>query len=164
MIVTVPLPSRRATLHLAKRVAAVARPGDLIILSGALGAGKTFFVRGFARASGLPSGMRVTSPTFTLVQELETTPLVVHTDLYRIGNGDEVLDLGLRSMREGAIVIAEWGMPYLEELGGDGLRIEINLSPRIAIAESTGPRSKAMLSALQESLPLPATGPRSKTR
>ena len=69
---TVELPTRRATLHLAKRFAKHVRIGDLVILVGPLGAGKTFFVRGLARALGLPAAEPVTSPTFALVQELPT--------------------------------------------------------------------------------------------
>jgi tRNA threonylcarbamoyladenosine biosynthesis protein TsaE len=88
------------------------RAGDLVILSGGLGAGKTFLARAIARALGV--GEAVTSPTFTLVQEYETTkgPLL-HVDLYRL-LGDklaaEIARLGLRERRgEGAILLVEWG-------------------------------------------------------
>ena len=127
---TVELPTRRATLHLAKRFAKHVRIGDLVILVGPLGAGKTFFVRGLARALGLPAAEPVTSPTFALVQELPTAvPLV--------------------QARDTACLFVEWGAPYLEALGGDGLVLELTRTPRLAHLTATGPRSRELLQALR---------------
>lgn len=155
MNVEIPLPCRRSTLHLAERLAGVVQRGDLVVLSGSLGAGKTFLVRAMARRLGLNQGQRVTSPTFTLVQELETTPPVVHCDLYRLGDPEEVGELGLLSARAEAVIVTEWGEPYLDVLGGDGLCVEIALSPRVARARATGQRSAQMLEQLSLTLPLP---------
>jgi tRNA threonylcarbamoyladenosine biosynthesis protein TsaE len=118
-----PLRTRSDTRRLGGAIARAVGPGDLIILSGDLGAGKTFLVRALARALGTRS--RITSPTFTLVQEYATPrgPLV-HADLYRLRGAQgelatEVARLGLREMRdEGAIVVVEWGEDALDALGG----------------------------------------------
>jgi tRNA threonylcarbamoyladenosine biosynthesis protein TsaE len=140
-----PLPTRRATIHLARALAPLLRGGDLVVLEGPLGAGKTFWVRALSRALGLPASERVTSPTFALVQELETAPPVAHADVYRLGSPEDVRQLGLLSMRdEGYVVVVEWGVPHLDVLGGDGLVVSIGLDPRRAIVRGTGPRSAAI--------------------
>lgn len=144
------LPTRRATLHLAKRVAKFVRVGDLVILVGPLGAGKTFFVRGLARALGLPSGEPVTSPTFALVQELQTQSVpVVHADLYRLTKIEDVDQLGLKQARDGSCLVIEWGEPYIGALGGDALVLELTRTPKFAELRGTGPRSRELLEALQ---------------
>ena len=116
------LSSRRETRALGLAVARLLEPGDLILLSGDLGAGKTFLVRAMARGLGVEAS--VTSPTFTLVRELATSrgPLV-HADLYRL-RGDsldaQTRRLGLRERRsEGAFLVVEWGEEAVEALGGD---------------------------------------------
>lgn len=149
---SVELPTRRATLHLAQRLAAHLQVGDLVILVGPLGAGKTFFVRGVARALGLPSSEPVTSPTFALVSELSTPRVpLVHADLYRLGNADEVHDLGLLSSRDSNCLLIEWGKPYVDALGGDALLIEFTRPPsRRATFTATGPRSAELLEAVRQ--------------
>jgi tRNA threonylcarbamoyladenosine biosynthesis protein TsaE len=124
--VTRTLHTRRDTQRLGAAIARILSPGDLVILSGDLGAGKTFLVRSVARALGARSP--VTSPTFTLVQEYATSgaPLV-HADLYRLLGDprkghlvdDEVARLGLRERRgEGALLLVEWGQEAIAALGG----------------------------------------------
>ena len=117
------LATRRDTRRLGARIAGALEPGDLVVLSGDLGAGKTFLVRAIARGLGVPAAEAITSPTFTLVQEHETKkgPLL-HADLYRLRDAadpaGEVGRLGLRErLREGAIVIAEWAQGFEEVLG-----------------------------------------------
>jgi tRNA threonylcarbamoyladenosine biosynthesis protein TsaE len=105
-------------------MAGVLCPGDLVILSGELGAGKTFLARAIVRALGATEA--VTSPTFTLVHEFATPrgPLV-HADLYRLrgeagGPAAGVAGLGLRERRgEGAFLLVEWGDDAVDALGGD---------------------------------------------
>jgi tRNA threonylcarbamoyladenosine biosynthesis protein TsaE len=100
--------SPEETEQLAATVAGLARPGDLIVLVGGLGAGKTRFVRGFAAAMGVTEP--ATSPTFALVHNYEARVPLVHADLYRLVSEHEVLDLGLdEALSDGAIVLVEWG-------------------------------------------------------
>jgi tRNA threonylcarbamoyladenosine biosynthesis protein TsaE len=122
---TVPLPTRRSTIRLAAAAARHVEGGDLLGLSGGLGAGKTFFTRALCRALGVPPSEPVTSPTFTLVHEYQGARLaIVHADLYRLGGPEELAELGLRERRaEGALVIVEWAAPYLERLGGDAAAV-----------------------------------------
>jgi tRNA threonylcarbamoyladenosine biosynthesis protein TsaE len=144
------LPTRRATRQLAAALAQCLQRSDLVILSGELGAGKTFFVRALARGLGLHWPTPVTSPTFALIQELETEPPVVHADLYRLTAPGQLIDLGLESMRDSAALLVEWGAPYAAELGGDALEIRLTRPPRHAELSSSGPRSTALQKALCE--------------
>jgi tRNA threonylcarbamoyladenosine biosynthesis protein TsaE len=147
--VNVDLPTRRATVRLAQRLAPLLRPGDLVVLSGELGAGKTFFVRALCRALGLPAREPVTSPTFTLIQELPTRPPVAHADLYRLKNASEVAGLGLDALRDdGVVVVAEWAEPYLDILGDDAVIVQIALGPRRALVRATGNRSQEIVQQL----------------
>ncbi len=143
------LPTRRATQKLAQLVAPVLAPSDLLILTGPLGSGKTFFVRALCRALGLPEAQRVASPTFTLVHEHATRPPLSHADLYRLNGPAQVRELGLDAQRdEGRILLVEWGEPYLAELGGDALILTLALDPRRATISATGRRSRAILGEL----------------
>jgi tRNA threonylcarbamoyladenosine biosynthesis protein TsaE len=119
------LATRRDSRRFAETMARALAPGDLVSLSGELGAGKTFLGRALARALGVSGA--VTSPTFTLVREYTTArgDCLLHADLYRLrGDADtfavEVARLGLRDRRaDGAIVVVEWGEDALHALGGD---------------------------------------------
>ena len=145
---SIPLPSRRATVQLARRLGAALESGDLVVLSGGLGAGKTFFVRALCRALGVPHEIPVTSPTFTLVHEYQGRVPLRHADVYRLHDEGELAALGLREQRaEGAVLLVEWGAPYLDALGGDGLLLEIEVTPggaRAARPSATGTRSLAL--------------------
>jgi tRNA threonylcarbamoyladenosine biosynthesis protein TsaE len=144
------LPDKRATTRLAAELAPLLAPGDLLLLDGPLGAGKTFFVRALARALGLTASERVTSPTFTLVHEYATEPKLVHADLYRL-NDDEraVFELGLLPERDdGALLAVEWGLPFERILGGDALILRLEREPRRALLSATGARSREVLEGL----------------
>ncbi len=146
-----PLPTRRSTTRLARRLAAELRGGDLVLLGGPLGAGKTFLVRALCRALGLPARVRVTSPTFSLVHEYDTAPPVTHADVYRLDGAKDVPGLGLFDQRdEGRLLLVEWGEPYLALLGGDALIVRLSLDPRQAELHSTGSRSAEILCGLRE--------------
>lgn len=110
------------------------RAGDVILLSGPLGAGKTAFVRGLARGMGCdPEG--VSSPTFTIVQEYNGPLRLQHVDLYRL-NAAEVDDLALEDLSEGSVMAVEWAERWarapldaieivIEPVGESDRRIEI---------------------------------------
>lgn len=142
----VALTTRKDTLALGRRIAAGLEPGDLVILGGPLGSGKTFLTRGICRALGLPPSIRVPSPTFTLVHEHPTNPPLSHADLYRLETPAQVRALGLDAQRDdGRVLVVEWGAPYVELLGGDALVVELSLAPRAATLSATGDRSGALL-------------------
>lgn len=143
------------TRSLAARVAPLLRPGDVVSLTGDLGAGKTTFVQG--AAAGLGVGEPVVSPTFTLVREYAGRTPVFHIDVYRLDSLGEVLDLGFEEyLDRGGLVFVEWGdvidalLPeaYLEVelvLPGEGEERRISLSPR---GESWLDRSKDLAAAV----------------
>ena len=113
-----------ATRDLAAAVSSLARPGDVIVLAGDLGAGKTAFVQGFGRGLGVTD--RITSPTFTLVHVYEGRVPVHHLDVYRLEQLSEVLDLGLAEMLdEGGVVLVEWGDAILPVLPHDLLEVRL---------------------------------------
>ncbi|MEY2467362.1 MAG: tRNA threonylcarbamoyladenosine biosynthesis protein TsaE [Actinomycetota bacterium] len=112
------------TQRLAATVAELARPGDLVVLVGGLGSGKTCFVQGFARAMGVAEP--VTSPTFALVHNYAGRVPIVHADLYRLVSQHEVLDLGLdEALADGAIALVEWGDIASDVLAPQRLTITI---------------------------------------
>jgi tRNA threonylcarbamoyl adenosine modification protein YjeE len=143
------LPNRRATRRLARALGAALAPGDALILSGPLGAGKTFLVRALCRALGLSEREPVQSPTFTLLRELATRPPIAHADLYRLNSLEDAEQLGLLEKRDaGAVLIAEWGERYPEALGRDCLSLVIELAPRAVTLSADGPRSLQLLQAI----------------
>lgn len=90
-----------------RRIAERLRPGDVVALSGDLGAGKTTLARAILAACG--HGGEVPSPTFTILESYpECTPPLVHADFYRLEDPAEVAELGLDDYRAGAALIAEW--------------------------------------------------------
>lgn len=153
MTTTLPLPTRRATVRLARALASLLAPGDLVILSGDLGAGKTFFTRALSRALGVSHDEPITSPTFTLIHEYAARLPIAHADLYRVADEDELTQLGLRERRgEGSVLVVEWGAPFESALGGDALRVTFDLSSdgsRSARIDATGRRSRELHGALR---------------
>jgi len=140
---------RRDTKRVARALAKVIRPSDLVVLDGQLGSGKTFLVRALSRALGLPERIRVTSPTFSLVHEIATQPRILHADLYRLTTRRDIESLGLLERRdEGDVIIAEWGRPFIDALGGDALLLEFSHAPRRIVLQHTGPRSHELATQL----------------
>lgn len=114
-----------ATQDLAAALAELAVPGDLLVLAGEMGAGKTAFAQGFARGLGITDA--VTSPTFTIVQEYAGGRLALHhLDVYRLESLREVGDLGLGEMLdEDAAMLVEWGDAVLPALPDTYLEVRI---------------------------------------
>ena len=107
--IRVPTASPEETRQVAERLGALVVAGDLLLLGGELGAGKTTFTQGLARALGVEE--RVTSPTFTLLHSYEGRDIqLLHADVYRLDHLQEVIDLGLPELlEEGAAAVVEWG-------------------------------------------------------
>jgi tRNA threonylcarbamoyladenosine biosynthesis protein TsaE len=130
-----------ATHAVAAAVAGLSRRGDIILLAGEMGAGKTAFAQGFGRALGVTEP--ITSPTFTLVHSYDTAgPTLHHADLYRLDQLAEVADLALGELAEfDGIVLVEWG-DVVESAFGEHLLVRLDLvdgdlgSRRITITPS----------------------------
>jgi tRNA threonylcarbamoyladenosine biosynthesis protein TsaE len=124
---TLPLPTEAATQALGERLAALARPGDTILLSGPIGAGKTSLARAFIRAR-LGRAEEVPSPSFTLVQVYPAEPADIwHADLYRLGHPDEVWELGLDQAFTDAICLVEWPDRMGRHLPPEALNLQLDL-------------------------------------
>ena len=114
---------------LGRRLAALLRAGDLVILAGPLGAGKTTLVQGIG--AGLDVRGPVTSPTFVIARVHPAVagsgPALVHADAYRLGSIGEVDDLDLDTDAAGAVTVVEWGAGLADVLAED--RLEITIEP-----------------------------------
>ena len=95
------------TESLGAALGTILRAGDVVVLTGDLGAGKTTFAKGVARALGVREP--VTSPTFTIVQEYDGDVPVAHVDVYRLERVQELHDLGFEELLDGRVVLVEWG-------------------------------------------------------
>ena len=110
-----------ATRDLAAAVAALARAGDVVLLVGDLGAGKTAFTQGFARGLGVEE--QVTSPTFTLARSYKGRVRLNHLDAYRLESPQEAEDLGLRELLEEGVTVIEWGDTVAPSIPADYLEL-----------------------------------------
>ncbi|MEV0702594.1 tRNA (adenosine(37)-N6)-threonylcarbamoyltransferase complex ATPase subunit type 1 TsaE [Saccharopolyspora sp. NPDC050389] len=124
---TVELPAESDTLEFGRRLGAVLRAGDLVLLDGPLGAGKTVLARGIAAGMGVTGA--VTSPTFVIARvhrpESGDGPALVHVDAYRLGGLDEIDDLDLDTDLTDAAVVVEWGEGLAERLADAYLLLRI---------------------------------------
>ena len=139
------LPDLKATQALAARLAGVARSGDVIALSGPLGAGKTEFARAFIRAlarrHGAAAPEEVPSPTFTLVQTYDLGAVSVwHFDLYRLERPGDVAELGLDEALAEGISLIEWP----ERLAGQLPRDRLDIALGYAAPDKPGARIAAL--------------------
>jgi tRNA threonylcarbamoyladenosine biosynthesis protein TsaE len=117
-----------ATMQVGRRLAALVRPGDVIALSGALGAGKTTFAAGLGEGLGIDEP--VTSPSFVLVRSYRSgfTPLV-HVDAYRLSSLGEFEDLDVIDEAADGLLLIEWGDAVLGVLPNDYLQIHLEADP-----------------------------------
>ncbi len=118
---------------MARAFAGCVRDGDLIVLSGDLGAGKTCFSQGFGAGLGVKE--RITSPTFTLHNQYRGRLILNHLDVYRLDDLEETLDLDLPEMLETGVTIIEWGEQIDPTLPSDHLTIRILHGSSTALGE-----------------------------
>jgi N-acetylmuramate 1-kinase len=123
------LADEAATRSLGRYLAEELKPGDVVALSGGLGSGKTTLARAIIRALAEDQGLEVPSPTFTLMQSYETPHgTVVHADLYRIGDPEELRELGFEEVAETGILLIEWPERAGSWLKADRLEITLDLA------------------------------------
>jgi tRNA threonylcarbamoyladenosine biosynthesis protein TsaE len=145
------------TRDLGAALAELVRPGDLVLLAGDLGAGKTAFAQGVGRGLGVRE--TITSPTFTLARQYEGRLLLHHLDVYRLEQMEEVFDVGLPELLdEGAVTLIEWGDVIVPALPADFLEVRIAFGDgdddRVITLGPVGPswagRQRALAAALEQ--------------
>jgi tRNA threonylcarbamoyladenosine biosynthesis protein TsaE len=142
-VITAVTKSAEDTRGLGASLALLAEPGDVILLSGDLGAGKTTLAQGFARWLGVPD--QIVSPTFVLVRLYRGRLPLIHADAYRMDDLDEVADLDLAEMLDdGGVALVEWGDVIAPMLPADYLDVRIELGDaddhRRFTVRTVGPR------------------------
>ena len=142
-IETIEVPTAGAMQDLGRRLAAGLRAGDLLVLTGPLGAGKTTLVQGIGEGLGVRGP--ITSPTFVIARvhpSLTGGPALVHADAYRLGGAAEIDDLDLDSSTASSVTVVEWGEGLAEGLSEDRLEIAIELhgEGRVVRLTAIGPR------------------------
>ena len=129
---TVTLANEQATVRFAGDIASALEPGDLVTLSGDLGAGKTTFARALIRQLAADDTIEVPSPTFTLMQTYELPRFtLVHADLYRLSGAAELAELGFDDLPEDTVVLMEWADRAAGFLPPDRLDITFTLTPQL---------------------------------
>jgi tRNA threonylcarbamoyladenosine biosynthesis protein TsaE len=138
--------SAEETRDLAESLGRLSVPGDVVLLEGPLGAGKTCFVQGLARGLGAKTAIK--SPTFVLVSRHEGRVPLFHVDLYRVDGSQSLDELGLDENREDSLLAVEWG-EKIEDRIEDGLRIDLlpTEEGRRITACALGPAGHARLTA-----------------
>lgn len=117
------------TRAVGRRIAALLGPGDLVLLAGDLGAGKTQLAKGIAEGLGVEEP--VVSPTFTIAREYHGRVPMVHVDVYRLDRAQEVLDLGLDEAGDEVVTVVEWGDVAGGYLQAERLEIRLELAPNV---------------------------------
>ena len=136
---TIEVPTAGAMRDLGRRLAAGLRAGDLLVLSGPLGAGKTTLVQGIGEGLGVRGP--ITSPTFVIARvhpSLRGGPALVHADAYRLGGVAEIDDLDLDATTASSVTAVEWGEGLAEGLSDDRLEIAIDLQGDTRSVRLTG--------------------------
>ncbi len=139
----VTLPDHASTENFARILADELKPGDLVTLSGGLGAGKTTLARALVRTLAGDPELEVPSPTFTLMQVYDGPHFpIVHADFYRLSGGYELVELGWDEMTENAVALVEWPERAEDALKSEHLDIRLDFAPggrgRIALLTGTG--------------------------
>ena len=150
--------SPEATRTFARRIGALCRGGEAILLFGDLGAGKTCFVQGLAAGLGVPETLRVTSPTFTIHAEYPGRLILNHLDLYRLDDPVSAENLGVGDMLADptAVTAMEWPEMLADGVGAERLEIRFETTgdaTRLINAIAYGPAHARLLEALALSPP-----------
>jgi tRNA threonylcarbamoyladenosine biosynthesis protein TsaE len=121
--------SREDTLAIARLLGEILAPGDVVALTGDLGAGKTVFCKGIGAAFGIPEG-RIVSPTFTIVTEHPGAPPLTHVDVYRLEAVREAVDIGLDEILAGpeSVCVVEWAEKVGEMLPTGTIRVTLTIA------------------------------------
>lgn len=126
-VITVTTTAEEETIQFGQRLGTILCAGDVVLLTGDLGAGKTHFTGGIARALGISD--YITSPTFTVVNEYEGETLsLIHFDVYRLGSYDELFEIGFEDYLErGGVCVIEWAdlIPEIEEQATRIFKVDI---------------------------------------
>src|SRR5215470_8194104 len=131
---SVALPDEQATQRLAIDIANSLEGGDLVTLSGDLGAGKTTFARALIRYLAGDPAIEVPSPTFTLMQSYDLPQFqLIHADFFRLSAPSELTELGFDDLPEGAVVLLEWPDRAAGVLPPDRLDIALTLAPKLKL-------------------------------
>ncbi len=127
-MIEVRCPTEADTRAVARKLAASLRPGDVIVLAGGLGVGKTLFTSGLAAGLGVEE--TVVSPSFVLVRQYRTGFLsMIHVDVYRLGSLNEFDDLEVFELAVDGVVVIEWGDALEGAIPDDHLRIDFAVEP-----------------------------------
>ena len=118
-------PDPAATRAVGRRLASLLRPGDVVLLSGDLGAGKTLFAGGIG--DGLGVDQPVVSPTFVLVRQYEGLLPLFHADIYRLGSTAEIEELELPAAASDGVLVVEWGEAAGQAFGDDHLLVRFTV-------------------------------------
>ena len=130
ILAEIQVPTAEHMRGLGRRLAALLRAGDLVVLTGPLGAGKTTLVQGIGQGLGVRGP--VTSPTFVIARvhpSLVQGPALVHADAYRLGSRAEIDDLDLDTDLDSSVTVVEWGEGLVEDLAPGHLEITISMPP-----------------------------------
>lgn len=151
--------SAEETIKFGERVGHLLTGGDVLALTGDLGAGKTVLTCGIALGLGIPMD-QVSSPTFTLIQEYSGSIPLIHVDLYRLEGPSDISSLGLEEyFTPHTIVLIEWAERFPQILPSDHMAICLEYGEaediRLVTLSGTGPKSSRKVSNIQENLSKP---------
>jgi tRNA threonylcarbamoyladenosine biosynthesis protein TsaE len=145
LLAEIHVPTAARMRELGRRLAGLLRAGDLLVLTGPLGAGKTTLVQGIGDGLGVRGP--VTSPTFVIARVHPSVvgggPALVHADAYRLGSRAEVDDLDLDADLDSSVTVVEWGEGLVEDLAPSYLEVKIGMAPAATAVKGDGEASGA---------------------